>query len=112
MSFFIADAVAQAEGVAASGDAPFNINLIVLPALFVLMYFLLIRPQKKKQKEHDELTSSVSKGDEVVMTSGILGKVTDVGEVYLTLDVGSDVKLKFQKMAIHAVLPKGTIKSV
>lgn len=110
MSFFIAEAAAQTSGAAPQGGGIFQIGLLV--AMFGAMYFLLIRPQKKRQKEHQQLLEGVGKGDEVVMSSGILGKVVDVGEVYLTLDVGENIKLKFQKFAIHAVLPKGTIKSI
>lgn len=110
MSFFIADAVAQAESAPPPGGG--MMQIIMLAGLFAVMYFLLIRPQKKRQKEHQQLVDSVAKGDEVVLTSGMLGKVVEVGEVYLTVDVGSDVKLKFQKAAIHAVLPKGTIKAI
>lgn len=110
MSFFIADAVAQAEAAPPPGGG--IMQIVMLAGLFAVMYFLLIRPQKKRQKEHQQLVESVAKGDEVVLTSGMLGKVVEVGEVYLTVDVGSDVKLKFQKAAIHAVLPKGTIKAI
>lgn len=110
MSLFISEAVAQTPGATPQGGGMFQIVLLV--GMFAAMYFLLIRPQKKRQKEHQQLIEGVNKGDEVVMSSGILGKVTDVGEVYLTLDVGENVKLKFQKFAVHAVLPKGTIKSV
>lgn len=110
MSFLIADAVAQTESAAPPGGG--MMQIVMLVGLFAIMYFLLIRPQKKRQKEHQQLIESVAKGDEVVLTSGMLGKVVEVGEVYLTVDVGSDVKLKFQKAAVHAVLPKGTIKSI
>lgn len=110
MSFFIADAVAQTQPAAPPGGGMMQILMLV--GLFAVMYFLLIRPQKKRQKEHQQLIEAVAKGDEVVLTSGMLGKVVEVGEVYLTVDVGSDVKLKFQKAAVHAVLPKGTIKSI
>lgn len=110
MSFFIADAAAQASGAPPQGGGMFQILLLV--GMFAAMYFLLIRPQKKRQKEHQQLVDGISKGDEVVMSSGILGKVTDVGQEYMTLDVGENVNLKFQKFAVHAVLPKGTIKSI
>jgi len=93
MSFFIAQAHAQAQAAPPGGGM---INMVMLVGLFAIMYFMLIRPQRKKQKEHQQL----------------IGKVTDVGEVYITVDVGNDVSLKFQKMAVHAVLPKGTIKSI
>ncbi|MCV6613731.1 MAG: preprotein translocase subunit YajC, partial [Cellvibrionaceae bacterium] len=68
--------------------------------------------QRKRQKEHQELTGSVAKGDEVVMNSGLLGKVIQVDENYLTLEVAKGTELKFQKVALHAVLPKGTIKQI
>lgn len=110
MSFFIADAVAQAQSAPPPGGG--MMQIVMLVGLFAVMYFLLIRPQKKRQKEHQQLIESVAKGDEVVLTSGMLGKVVEVGDVYLTVDVGSDVKLKFQKAAVHAVLPKGTIKAI
>ncbi len=109
MSFFIAQAHAQAQAAPPGGGM---INMVMLVGLFAIMYFMLIRPQRKKQKEHQQLIGELGKGDEVVLTSGMLGKVTDVGEVYITVDVGNDVSLKFQKMAVHAVLPKGTIKSI
>lgn len=111
MSFFIAEAAAQtAAAPGPQGGGVFQIVMLV--GLFALMYFLLIRPQKKKQKEHEETVSAIKKGDELVMSSGMLGKVIEVGDVYLTLDVGNNVELKFQKFAVHAVLPKGTIKSI
>lgn len=110
MSLFIADAVAQTQSAPPAGGG--MMQIIMLVGLFAVMYFLLIRPQKKRQKEHQQLIESVTKGDEVVLTSGMLGKIVEVGDVYLTVDVGSDVKLKFQKAAVHAVLPKGTIKAI
>lgn len=76
------------------------------------MYFFMIRPQRKRQKEHQELLSALSKGDEVVLSSGMLGKIVEVEEAYLILDVADSVKMKFQKHAVVAVLPKGTIKSI
>lgn len=110
MSFFIAEAAAQAQGAPGAQNPYFSILMMV--GLFALMYFMLIRPQRKRQKEHQQLVDALSKGDEVVTTSGMLGRVTEVGDVYLTLDVGNDIKLKFQKAAVHAVLPKGTIKAI
>lgn len=110
MSFFIADAVAQAQDAAPQGGGMFQI--LLLGGMFAAMYFLLIRPQKKRQKEHQQLVEGIGKNDEVVMSSGMLGRVVEVGELYVTVDVGENVKLKFQKAAVHAVLPKGTIKSI
>jgi preprotein translocase subunit YajC len=110
MSFFIAEAIAQTQSPPPPGGG--MMQIVMLAGLFAVMYFLLIRPQKKRQKEHQQLIEAVAKGDEVVLTSGMLGKVTEVGEVYLTIDVGSDVQLKFQKASVHAVLPKGTLKAI
>lgn len=110
MSFFIAEASAQAQ--AAPPPQSGMLQIVMLVGLFALMYFMLIRPQRKRQKEHQQLVGGLSKGDEVVMTSGMLGRVVEVGDVYITLDVGGDIKLKFQKAAVHAVLPKGTIKAI
>ncbi|HSX83984.1 MAG TPA: preprotein translocase subunit YajC [Cellvibrio sp.] len=110
MSFFIAEASAQAQ--AAPSQQGGMLQIVMLVGLFALMYFMLIRPQRKRQKEHQQLVEALGKGDEVVMTSGMLGRVVEVGDVYITLDVGGDVKLKFQKAAVHAVLPKGTIKAI
>ena len=97
------------DAVPAEGNPLFS--LLMFGGLFVIMYFMLIRPQKKRQKEHQDLVSSVSKGDEIVLTSGLIGKVTALSDDYLTVDTGT-VELQFQRIAIHAVLPKGTIKSI
>ena len=110
MSFFIAEASAQAQ--AAPPQQGGMLQIVMLVGLFALMYFMLIRPQRKRQKEHQQLVEALGKGDEVVMTSGMLGRVIEVGDVYITLVVGGDIKLKFQKAAVHAVLPKGTIKAI
>ena len=111
MDIFIASAVAQE----AAGSAPQGsgfINIILLGGLFAFMWFAIIRPQRKKQKEHQSLVDSLSKGDEVVLNSGMLGKITDVDESYISVKAADNVELKFQKIAVHAVLPKGTIKSI
>lgn len=110
MSLFIASAHAQAAGEAPQGGELFQIGFLVL--LFVLFYFIAIRPQRKRQKEHKEMTEALSKGDEVVTSSGILGKVTSLDENYMVLNVSNNVDLKFQRVHVHAVLPKGTLKSI
>lgn len=110
MSLFIADAMAQADA-AAPPNAGF-LNFVLLGGLFLFMYFVIIRPQRKRQKEHQSLVEGLSKGDEVVLTSGMLGKIIDVDENYITVNATNNVDLKFQKSAVHAVLPKGTIKSL
>lgn len=110
MEFFIPAAMAQADATSPQGNP--MITLVMFGGLFVFMYFFMIRPQRKRQKEHQELVGALSKGDEVVMNSGMLGKVLKVDESYLVIETGSNVELKFQKVAVHAVLPKGTIKSI
>lgn len=109
MSLFIPFAEAQT-GAPAAGDGFASIFLIA--GMFLLMYFMIIRPQRKRQKEHKQLTEGLNKGDEVITTGGILGKVTKVDENYMVLEVSKQVELKFQKASLHAVLPKGTIKSI
>jgi preprotein translocase subunit YajC len=77
----------------------------------VIFYFLLIRPQQKKAKEHQALVSKLSTGDEVVTTGGILGKVTEVGDSFVTIEVADGVRLKVQKFQVGSLMPKGTLKS-
>jgi preprotein translocase subunit YajC len=110
MSFFIADAQAQAAETASQGGEMFQIFFLV--GLFVLFYFIAIRPQRKRQKEHTEMVSALGKGDEVVTSSGILGKITSIDDNYIVLSVAEKVELKFQRVHINAVLPKGTLKSI
>lgn len=110
MSFFVASAHAQAAGEAPPGADLFQIAFLV--GLFVLFYFIAIRPQRKRQKEHTAMVSALGKGDEVVTSSGILGKITSIDDNYIVLNVTEKVELKFQRVHIHAVLPKGTLKSI
>ena len=110
MSFFIPSAYAQA--AAPAPEANPLVTLLMFGGLFVFMYFFIIRPQRKRQKDHQALVTSLSKGDEVVMSSGMLGKITKVSDEYLIVEVGTNVELKFQKIAVHAVLPKGTLKNI
>ena len=110
MSLFIASAHAQAAGQPQGGGE--MIQILFLVGLFVLFYFIAIRPQQKRQKEHKELVASLSKGAEVVTTSGILGKVTSLDDNNKVLNVANNVDMKFQRIHVHAVLPKGTLKSI
>jgi preprotein translocase subunit YajC len=108
MLFLIPSAHAQA-APALGGDLS---GLLLIVGMFVLMYFMIIRPQRKRQKEHQSLIEGVAKGDEIITTGGILGKVTKVDGDYMVLEVSNNVELKFQKVSLHAVLPKGTIKAI
>ncbi len=110
MSFFIADAHAQAAAPAAEGGEMFQIFFLI--GLFVLFYVIAIRPQRKRQKEHANMVSALSKGDEVVTTGGILGKITRIEDNFVVVRVADNVELKFQRSYISAVLPKGTLKSI
>ena len=87
------------------------IGLMPLVLLFVLLYFLMIRPQMKRAKEHKVMTEALQKGDEVITGGGVLGKITRVGGNYVTLEVAENVEIQVQKAAIQTLLPKGTIKS-
>lgn len=107
---FIASARAQTAPAATPGGDIFQIVFLV--GLFVLFYFIAIRPQRKRQKEHAAMVAALEKGNEVVTSSGILGKVTNLDEHYVVLRVADKVELKFQRVHIHAVLPRGTLKSI
>jgi preprotein translocase subunit YajC len=107
MSFFISDAMA--EGAAASGGAGWE-GLIPLILLFVIFYFLLIRPQQKKVKEHRKLVSELAKGDEVITYGGIGGKVRELDEAFLDLEIAPNVVVKVDRQNIARLLPKGTLK--
>jgi preprotein translocase subunit YajC len=110
MDFLINSAQAQAAGGAAA--PAFNFNFLLPMVLFVaVFYFLLIRPQNKRAKEQREMLAKIAAGDEVATTGGILGKVVEVGEQFLTLEIAAGVNIKLQKFQIAQVLPKGTVKS-
>jgi preprotein translocase subunit YajC len=108
MDWLISTAQAQA-----AGGAPANPLLQMLPLvlIFVVFYFLLIRPQAKRAKEHKAMVAAMGVGDEVVTNGGILGKVTETGDQFLTVEIASGVQVKVQRHTITAVLPKGTLKS-
>ena len=106
MDFLISPAYAQG---AQQGD-PFGFFLPMI-VIFVAFYFLLIRPQQKRQKAHNELVSALATGDEVLTAGGVLGKVTAVSDHYATLLIAENVEIKVQKSTVSAVLPKGTIEA-
>src|SRR5687767_2021905 len=110
LNLFIGTAAAQ-DAAAPAASAPSLINALFLPVmLIVVFYFLLIRPQQKKQKEHRAMVDTLSVGTEVVTGGGVLGKVTEVGEQFLTVEVADGDSIKVQRHSISAVLPKDTIK--
>jgi len=85
-------------------------SMLPLVLMFVVLYFVMIRPQMKKQKEHRTMIDALAKGDEVVTAGGLLGKVTKMGEAYLGVEVANGVEIQLQRSAIVQVLPKGSIK--
>lgn len=97
---------------AASSQGGEMIQLGMIVVLFVVFYFLIIRPQRKRQKDQDSMIGALQVGDEVSTNAGILGKVRKLDDSYVVLKVAEGVELKFQKAAILAVLPKGTIKAI
>jgi preprotein translocase subunit YajC len=109
---FISSAFAQtAPAAAAGGDMQSSLmSMLPLILMFVVLYFVMIRPQMKKQKEHKAMIDAVSKGDEVVTAGGVLGKVSKIGDNYLGLEVASGVEIQIQRSAVVQVLPKGSIK--
>jgi preprotein translocase subunit YajC len=110
MSFFISDAMAQSAG-GESGGFDFT-AILPLVIMFGIFYFLLIRPQQKKAKEHKNLVAALKKGDEIITNGGLLAKVTDVGDNFLTCQIAENVEIKIQSHAVSTVLPKGTIKGL
>jgi preprotein translocase subunit YajC len=108
MNSLIPSAWAQGAPASPASQIPF---LLVMVGIFAMFYFVLWRPQQKKQKEHQQLVSKLSVGDEVVTNGGMLGKVTEVGDSFITLEVAEGVRVKVQKFQVSALMPKGTLKS-
>ena len=109
MNGLIPDAMAQSAGGAAPGG---GIMPIVMMVVFIaIFYFLLIRPQQKKAKEHQAMVTKLSAGDEVVTSGGILGKIVEVSDSFVTLEIAPNVQIKVQKFQVTSLMPKGTLKS-
>jgi len=105
----IGTAHAQAAGQAMGGESLMSMLPIIL--MFVILYFLMIRPQMKKAKEHKTMLDGLQKGDEVIAV-GILGKISKLNENYVSLEIADNVTIQVQKQAVTTLLPKGTIKDV
>ncbi len=107
---FISPAYAQA-AAPAGGDLMSSITgMLPLLLMFVVLYFIMIRPQMKRQKEHKAMLEALAKGDEIATAGGLLGRVTQLGETHLSLEVASGVVVQLQRSAVVQVLPKGTLK--
>jgi preprotein translocase subunit YajC len=107
MDFFISNAYAQ--DAAQPGGL---MGFLPLIFIFAVFYFMLIRPQMKRAKEHKQLIASLNKGDEVITNGGLLGKITNVSEDFVTLELADNLQIKLQRQAVATVMPKGTIKNV
>lgn len=105
----ISSAFAQAGG--ASGQSGF-LGLLPIVLMFGLLYFLMIRPQMKRAKEQRQMIEGLQKGDEVVTSGGMVGKITKLGEAYLTVEIAPNTEISVQKTAVQTLLPKGTLKSL
>lgn len=105
----ISNAYAQ---TAAAGPMDSAMQFLPIILMFVVLYFLMIRPQQKKAKEHKALLEALGKGDEVVTASGMVGRITKVGDDFVTIEIAANVEIQMQKPSIAVVLPKGTLKSL
>ncbi len=110
MSFFINDAMAEAAPAAAG---PGGLTGLLFPiGLILILYFFMIRPQVKRQKAHRALVESLKKGDEVQTTGGLMGRITEVGENFVKVDVADGLEVTIRRIAVEAVMPKGTLKEL
>jgi len=108
VSFLISPAWAQGAGAQGGGIE----SILLILAMFAVLYFLMIRPQMKRAKEHKALIDGLQKGDEVVTSAGILGRITKVDDQHVTVVIAAGVEVQMQRQAIQIVLPKGTIKTI
>ena len=104
----ISPAYAQA---AAGGDAGF-IGFLPIILMFVLLYFLMIRPQMKRAKEHKQMVEALQKGDEVITAGGVLGRITKIGDAYIGVEIAPNTEISVQRASVQTLLPKGTLKSI
>ena len=111
MSFFISDAWAQQ--APSAGQQPGLLESLIFPiGLIVILYFFMIRPQMKRQKEHRKMVQALDKGDEVQTEGGIMGKIVDLGDTFAKVEVAEGVVVTLRRQSVAAVLPKGTLKEI
>ena len=108
--FLISDAMAAANQ--AGGEQSVLATFLPLVLIFGVMYFLLIRPQVKRQKEHKKLVESLAKGDEIITTGGLLGRVTKLTDAFVTVELADNITVVVQRQAVGTVMPKGTLKDM
>jgi len=109
MNSLIPDAMAQAAGGAAPGSSPMGM-IIMIGGFIAIMYFMMIRPQQKKQKEHQAMLGKLATGDEVILAGGILGRIVELGDQFLTIEIADNVRVKVQRFQVSTLVPKGTLK--
>ena len=109
LDLIISPAAAQAAGAPAPGGSLMSLAFPIV--LLVVMFFLMVRPQMKRQKEHRELLGKLAKGDEVLTSAGMAGRVAEIGDNFIGVEIADGIVVKMQKGAVTAVLPKGTLKS-
>ena len=109
LNFLLSDAMAQQPGGGPTGEMGL-MNLLFPIVLIVAFYFLLIRPQTKRAKEHKQMVDGIKKGDEIVTGGGVLGRITEVGENFLNVEIAEGVQIRIQKQSIGSLMPKGTYK--
>ncbi|MEA3195698.1 MAG: preprotein translocase subunit YajC [Betaproteobacteria bacterium] len=105
----ISSAFAQAPSVGGDGGM---MNILFIVLMFVIIYFLMIRPQMKRAKEQRQMIEALQKGDEVITAGGVLGRISKLGEAYVTVEIAPNTEISVQKAAVQTVLPKGTLKSI
>ena len=113
--FFISDAMAQTAG-AAGGTGGLLMQIVPIILIFVVFWFFLIRPQQKRQKEHQKMVEALAKGDEIVTIGGLAGRISNIDEQYVVIEIskveGNPVTITMQRGAVQTVLPRGTLKSL
>ena len=107
MSFFISDAMA--EGTAAAQGGGDLMGLVPLILLFVIFYFLLIRPQQKRVKEHRKMTEELKKGDEISTMGGLVGRIVELDDSFVELEIAANTTVKVQRQSVQSLMPKGTL---
>jgi preprotein translocase subunit YajC len=110
MSFLISDAWAQAPDAAAAGG---GFEALIFPiGLILILYFFMIRPQVKRQKEHRKMVDALAKGDEVQTVGGLMGKITEMGDTFVKVEVANNVVVTVRRTSVESVMPKGTLKEI
>ena len=110
--FLIPSAMAAQAGPGPGGTQDAGINILIIVAFALVFYFIVWRPQSKRQKEHRDLVGGLAKGDEIVTNGGIIGKITRVDDQFIVVEIADNVEVKLQKGAVATALPKGTIKQI